>query len=183
MRAKAERRIRLAKILPQDVSRYSQGNRLSGVPSRSQKSSRDPISTPISWILFACCASDAKGRAVAVPRARLMNSRLLIGFPASQVSVVEPNRVQYRGPLNLSWLSSRFCRHPPPSGSTLYAVDCDLIVCYGGAKLTHKHLASKIHCVDDEIIAPVWIETSLRDLMENLCALNGRSLPRQSQFI
>ena len=41
---------------------------------------------------------------------------------------------------------------------------CDLIVCYGGAKLTHKHLASKIHCVDNEIIAPLWIETSLRDL-------------------
>jgi hypothetical protein len=41
MRAKAERRIRLAKILPQDVSRYSQGNRLSGVPSSSQKNSRE----------------------------------------------------------------------------------------------------------------------------------------------
>jgi hypothetical protein len=72
---------------------------------------------------------------------------------------------------------------PRKQTSVSYAVDCDLIVCYGGAKLTHKHLASKIHCVDDEIIAPVLIETSLRDLMENLCALNGRSLPRQSQFI
>jgi hypothetical protein len=33
--------------------------------------------------------------------------------------------------------------------------DCDVIVCYGGAKLTDKHLASKVHCVDDEIIA--WL--------------------------
>jgi hypothetical protein len=73
------------------------------------------------------------------------------------------------------------CIAPRKQTSVSYAVDCDLIVCYGGAKLTHKHLASKIHCV--EIIAPLWIETSLRDLMENLCALNGRSLPRQSQFI
>src|SRR5258708_32994769 len=27
-----------------------------------------------------------------------------------------------------------------------------VIVCYGGAKLPGKHLASKVHCVDDEII-------------------------------
>ena len=67
----------------------------------------------------------------------------------------------------------------------------EIIVCYGGAKPTDKHLASTVHCVDDEIIGDcaAWIETipdgryCLRDLMENLCALNGRSLPRQSQFI
>jgi hypothetical protein len=35
--------------------------------------------------------------------------------------------------------------------SVSYAADCDAIVCYGGAKLTDKHLASKIHCVDDRI--------------------------------
>ena len=33
---------------------------------------------------------------------------------------------------------------------------CDLIVCYGGAKLTDKHLASTVHCVDDEIIE--WLK-------------------------
>jgi hypothetical protein len=38
----------------------------------------------------------------------------------------------------------------------MYAADCDLIVCYDGAQLTDKHLASKmIHCVDDEIIG--WL--------------------------
>jgi hypothetical protein len=37
-----------------------------------------------------------------------------------------------------------------------YAAYCDLIVCYGGAKLTDKHLASKIHCVGDKIIG--WLE-------------------------
>jgi hypothetical protein len=40
--------------------------------------------------------------------------------------------------------------------SLSYAADGDLIVCYGGAKLTDKHLASKIHCVDDRIIG--WLE-------------------------
>ena len=30
--------------------------------------------------------------------------------------------------------------------------DCDVVVCYGDAKLSDKHLASTIHCVDDEII-------------------------------
>jgi hypothetical protein len=34
------------------------------------------------------------------------------------------------------------------SGS--YAADCDVIVCYGGAKSADKHLASTVHCVDDE---------------------------------
>jgi hypothetical protein len=35
--------------------------------------------------------------------------------------------------------------------SASYAADCDVIACYGGAKPTDKHLASKIHCVDDQI--------------------------------
>jgi hypothetical protein len=30
--------------------------------------------------------------------------------------------------------------------------NCHVIVCYGGAGLFDKHLASTIHCVDDEII-------------------------------
>jgi hypothetical protein len=40
--------------------------------------------------------------------------------------------------------------------SVSYAADCDVIACYGGDKLTDKHLASKIHCVDDEIIG--WLK-------------------------
>jgi hypothetical protein len=80
---------------------------------------------------------------------------------------------------------------PRKQTSVSYAADCDVIRCYGGAKLTDKHLAATVHCVDDEIIGDcaAWIETipdgryCLRDLMENLCALNGRSLPRQSKFI
>jgi hypothetical protein len=35
-------------------------------------------------------------------------------------------------------------------------VDCDGIVCYGGAKLTDTHLACIIHCVNDEIIE--WLK-------------------------
>jgi hypothetical protein len=31
--------------------------------------------------------------------------------------------------------------------------NCPVIVCYGGAGLFDKHLASTIHCVDDEIIS------------------------------
>jgi hypothetical protein len=34
--------------------------------------------------------------------------------------------------------------------------DCDVIVCYGGAKLTDEHLASTMHCVDDEIFE--WLK-------------------------
>ncbi len=34
--------------------------------------------------------------------------------------------------------------------------DCDVIVCYGGAKATDKHVASTVHCVDDEIIE--WLK-------------------------
>jgi hypothetical protein len=34
--------------------------------------------------------------------------------------------------------------------------DCDLNVCYGGAKLADKHLASTVHCVDDAIIG--WLK-------------------------
>jgi hypothetical protein len=34
--------------------------------------------------------------------------------------------------------------------------DCDIIVCYGGATLTDKHLAARVQCVDDEIIG--WLQ-------------------------
>jgi hypothetical protein len=39
-----------------------------------------------------------------------------------------------------------------PPKADIGQADCDVIVCYGGAKLADKHLASTIHCVDDEII-------------------------------
>ena len=34
--------------------------------------------------------------------------------------------------------------------------DGEVIVCYGGAKPADTHLASIIHCVDDEVIG--WLE-------------------------
>jgi hypothetical protein len=48
------------------------------------------------------------------------------------------------------------CFTPRKQTSVSYAADCDLIACYGGAKLTDKHLVSKVHCVDDGIIG--WLE-------------------------
>ena len=39
-----------------------------------------------------------------------------------------------------------------PVGSTVLLLKRDVRISYGGAKLTDKHLASKIHCVDDGII-------------------------------
>jgi hypothetical protein len=62
--------------------------------------------------------------------------------------------------------------YPRKQTSVSYAADCDIIICYGGAKPTDKHLASTVHCVDDEIIGDcaAWIETipdgryCLRDL-------------------
>jgi hypothetical protein len=45
------------------------------------------------------------------------------------------------------------CLHyPRKQTSVSYAADCDVIACYGRAKLTDKHLAATVHCVDDEII-------------------------------
>ena len=37
-----------------------------------------------------------------------------------------------------------FCFIPRKQTSLSYVADCDVIACYGGAKLTDKHLASKI---------------------------------------
>jgi hypothetical protein len=50
---------------------------------------------------------------------------------------------------------------PRKQTSVSYAADCDIIACYGGAKLTDKHLASKVHCVDEEIFE--WLERRKRD--------------------
>ena len=49
-------------------------------------------------------------------------------------------------------LEMGFLFYPRKQTSVSYAADCDVVVCYGGAKLPDKRLASKIHCVDDEII-------------------------------
>ena len=46
--------------------------------------------------------------------------------------------------------------YPRKQTSLSHAADCDVIACYGGAKSTDRHLASKIHCVDDRIIE--WLE-------------------------
>jgi hypothetical protein len=46
--------------------------------------------------------------------------------------------------------------YPRKQTSVSYAAGCDVIACYGNAKPTDKHLASKIHCVDDELIG--WLE-------------------------
>ncbi len=50
------------------------------------------------------------------------------------------------------------CRYHPQKQTS---ADCDGIVCYGGAKPAEKHLASKMHCVDDEIIE--WLQRRRRD--------------------
>jgi hypothetical protein len=47
--------------------------------------------------------------------------------------------------------------------SVSYAADYDVIVCYGGAKPADKHLVSKIHCVDDEIIE--WLKRVVSDAL------------------
>jgi hypothetical protein len=50
--------------------------------------------------------------------------------------------------------------YPRKQTSVSCAAGCDLIACYGNAKLTDKHLASKIHCVDDGIIG--WLRSAVR---------------------
>jgi hypothetical protein len=46
--------------------------------------------------------------------------------------------------------------YPRKQPSVSYAADCDVIACYSGAKLTDKHLASRIVCIDEEIVT--WLE-------------------------
>jgi hypothetical protein len=46
--------------------------------------------------------------------------------------------------------------YPRKQTSVSHAADRDVIACYGRATLFDKHLASKIQCVDDEIIE--WLE-------------------------
>jgi hypothetical protein len=47
------------------------------------------------------------------------------------------------------------CLYHPRKQTSVSAADGDVIVCYGAAKLTDKHLASEVHCVDDEMIG--WL--------------------------
>ncbi len=44
---------------------------------------------------------------------------------------------------------------PDPRPFANCQIICQIIVRYGGAGLFDKHLASTIHCVDDEIIGPL----------------------------
>jgi hypothetical protein len=46
--------------------------------------------------------------------------------------------------------------YPRRQTSVSYAADADVIVCYGRAKLTDKHLTSVIHCIDGKIVK--WLE-------------------------
>ena len=41
---------------------------------------------------------------------------------------------------------------PPKADIGQLRCDWDFITCYGAAKLTDKHLAATVHCVDDEIV-------------------------------
>jgi hypothetical protein len=43
------------------------------------------------------------------------------------------------------------CFTPRKQTSVSCAADCDVVVCYGGAKLTDTHLINTIHCVDGEL--------------------------------
>ena len=54
--------------------------------------------------------------------------------------------------------------------------DCDVIVCYGGAKLTDEHLASTVHCVDDEIIE--WLKRREQRRGDRPQAPRTNTLPR-----
>jgi hypothetical protein len=54
---------------------------------------------------------------------------------------------------------------PREQTSVSYAADCDFIVCYGGAKLDDKHLASTIHCIDGEVIE--WLKRRERRIPQS----------------
>jgi hypothetical protein len=70
---------------------------------------------------------------------------------------------------------------PRKQTSVGYAADCDVIVCYGAAKLADKHLASKVRCVDDEIIGwPKRRETKPRGLRGR--DIEQFSFPRHNLF-
>jgi hypothetical protein len=53
--------------------------------------------------------------------------------------------------------------YPRKQTSVSYAAGCTVITCYGSATVYAKHLASTVHCVDDEIIE--WLRR--RGVMAN----------------
>jgi hypothetical protein len=53
------------------------------------------------------------------------------------------------------------------------AADCDVVVCYGGAKLTDRHLISTIHCVDEEIFE--WLERREAKRRKRHSVVSGRA--------
>jgi hypothetical protein len=53
-------------------------------------------------------------------------------------------------------LEMGFMFYPESRHRSGYAADCDVVVCYGAAKLADKHLSATVHCVDDEIIG--WLK-------------------------
>jgi len=54
--------------------------------------------------------------------------------------------------VNIAHIPKECLYYPRQQTSVSYAADCDVIVCYGGAKFADKHLAATVHCVDGEII-------------------------------
>jgi hypothetical protein len=55
--------------------------------------------------------------------------------------------------------------------------DCEVIICSGNAKLTDSHLASIVHCVDDEIVE--FLDRRERRKLDRL-ARNSRSAYKHS---
>jgi hypothetical protein len=50
--------------------------------------------------------------------------------------------------------------------------DCDVIICYGGAKPTDRHLTAAVHCVDDEIIE--WLERRREQRRSGVATRSGQ---------
>jgi hypothetical protein len=65
--------------------------------------------------------------------------------------------------------------YPRKQTSVSYAADRDGIACYGRAKPTDKHLASKIHCVDDGMPTIAEKSATHTRLNSQTFALNGQS--------
>jgi hypothetical protein len=66
----------------------------------------------------------------------------------------------------------------PKADIRLRAADCDFIVCYGRAKPTDKHLASKIHCVDWSGVSVLLLRRAERPTNKLL----GEKIPAEGGF-
>jgi hypothetical protein len=64
--------------------------------------------------------------------------------------------------VNIAHVPKECLYYPRKQTSVSHATDCDVIVCYGAAKLSDKHLAATVHCVDDEIIGRLKGREQLR---------------------